>query len=764
MGNTILVGSQTNPAATLTPDRIQRVEGVFSSSLIGDTLSIDTFSPTVRSGISFGLGTFVPSGSTGMKTADGENFRVRTKTETHPDALLPYGTPLWWYVGDELKGKFYAMDVERVSRDWYTVTAYSAIGLLERVRHIGGMYEGASMETVLAEIIGSVFPYSVSPAVAAQRAYGWLPAQSARENLHWLLTAYGINVTKDANGDPYFEFVSAGTPTTVPQDRTFIGGSVRRGAPVSRVEVTEHQFIALESGELVTVFDNTEGSGYADHRRVTFQDAPVFGLTPSEGLTIHSSNCNFAEVSGIGTITARKYAHITSVIGKDNPAATQERVQSISGDTMISGLNSNNVLARLYGFYTAGYTLNADLKVTTELPNQFLSLHDAFGDERTGWLKSMSFSATTFLRAKAELITGYTPGHYGNNYSHVRMVTEDITDEQLEISGRVRIVLIQGGTGGQGGGQGGFGLGDSKDYGGTMIHTSSTAEEAYSHAPGSQAYTQSPAPGGKPGAAGEGGKIYVRELDVTTDMLWTVHVGTGGQGGAAHVATSFGDVEPGEPGTPGTHTTLTVGGESYSSEAGVQSPSGIKDLISGAIYAATGAAGYKGGDGGLGTETNAWGISGNGGAGESVAGFSGGSGGAGLSHARAGKSPGTAGGGGGGGAAYGADGSSGRDAELVEIRSGSGSTANWSDNYYGGAGGEGANALPPPDAGYGTGGGGGHGGGGAGNSGGARIQNPARSGTEEYAYPGNVNGGIVRGGSGSRGGHGGAGLALIYWG
>lgn len=740
MINQILVGSLSNPAATYTGDDIHNIAGHFSSAIIGDTLSIDTLELEV--GLARAEGGYLYSSDNYQLTTRNNEPLTVEGGEVPAEQTLQDGTPLYWLHRGVLKGKFYVQGYKRVGMKRYQVTAYSAIGLLEKTKHVGGIYTGEPVGDVLSEIIVGIFPYSLSSDVSAQRVYGWLPYDSGRNNLHKILLALGINVTKNAAGDVYFEFVSGGTAVTVPQDRVFLeGGSVNRESVASRIDVTEHTFAALDAAETVTVFDNTDASGAADHKLVIFSDAPVHSLAASAGITIHESNANYAILSGVGTVTAKKYAHLTQIMSAENPDAPIENVKGVSSNTLINPFNSYNVLQRLYDYYTRSDTIGADIKITTELPNQLLSLTDAFREQRTAWLKSMDFRATTFIRASAQLVADYTPGHTGNLYTAVARIAGTGTWTVPQGVERIRLVLIGGGSGGSGGYDGTDGYGGEETWGGDLKWLDTGSTRGYYYNP---AKTEA-GKGGAPGTPGTPGKVYAADINVTAGSTISIVGGAGGAGGARN----------GGVGSPGGATTAVFGAQTYSSANGIEPVSGVPDLISGEIYGQQGLPGLAGGNGGITTATDG-GIGVDGGDGLPGSGtgiWSGGAGGAGAVDDARPQYIGdlVASGGGGGGAAYGHNGTPGEDGQAY-------TECAYDYRMFGGSGGSGATADAPETPNFGSAGGAGHGGGGGGNGGGGRSYTDTWS-ADCYAlagYPGS-------GGHGSDGGDGGTGIALIYY-
>ena len=178
MTNKILIGAdQTAPLYTFTDATIRTVSCVLSSAMSGDELAIDQLLPTVYSEAYIRV-RFVPSGSSGLRTADGKRFMV------YPDLCfldkLPYGTPIWYYSGDTLMGKFYSKRVVRSGKTWFDITSVSAIGILDGQKHYGGIYTGQKFRDVAADIIGGAVSFSCSSSGQSKSYSVILPAGRMR--------------------------------------------------------------------------------------------------------------------------------------------------------------------------------------------------------------------------------------------------------------------------------------------------------------------------------------------------------------------------------------------------------------------------------------------------------------------------------------------------------------------------------------------------------------------------------------------------------
>ena len=112
---------------------------------------------------------------------------------------VKYGTPVWWYCNGKFMMKGYYQGNTRIARTIWQINAMSAIGKLDEKIHVGGIYTGDTFEDVLNEITGNTCRYefdaSSEPLRNAQ-IFGWLPYDTARNNLHRLLFAMGAAIKR----------------------------------------------------------------------------------------------------------------------------------------------------------------------------------------------------------------------------------------------------------------------------------------------------------------------------------------------------------------------------------------------------------------------------------------------------------------------------------------------------------------------------------------------------------------------------------------
>lgn len=590
MNNKIVIGNQY--VYTDNDIRIGSINGINTSSLVGDMLEIDQLkfrvSWTDKSDL---YEVYLTPPGLVYQCSDQKIYRLKTKTM--PNLLLvPYATVVHYYQNNALRAKMYFDHAEQVSKTDFVVTCVSAVGVLEKQTHYGGIYTGQTVSDVIEDIIGGVVPYSISAAFGNAQVYGWLPIESKRDALHQLLFAFGANILKNNSGDIYFDYLTQTNAKQIPSSRVFYGGKAVYTPPSNQVEVTEHTYFQSQYDETITLFDNTApGSTPAGNTFIAFAEAPCYDLSASSGLTINSSDVNWAIVSGVGILTGKKYAHQTGLAVRTNPNAVgMEKVVRSSKCTLVSMLTSANVSRRLLSYYGSAQRFDIDIERTNEVVGDQVQFENPYGGTVAGFLGSLDWNVTTFEKAKAEIIMDYepTPPGGGGGFSHVAVITSSGNWTVPANTTDIHAVLIGGGQGGQGGRNGTAGT-----AGTNVTSTAGQTKNSNGGAGGA---------GGAAGVGGSGGKVFEALYEVTPGTTLSAVIGAGGAGGAVG----------GNSGSDGGDTTLSGGGISASSANGYVPSEGYYDVINRVLYAGTGGNGTAGAAGGAGgNASNQGGVNGS---------------------------------------------------------------------------------------------------------------------------------------------------------
>lgn len=611
------------------------------------------------------------------------------------------------------KGIFYLQSVKRVGPNDYSLYGLSALGRLLQMKHVGGIYTGETVATVVQAICGSV-PVIVETVYAKIALYGYLPyadgvTTSARDNLAQVLFAIGAWLGTDENGVLRVEKLWDGTASTIGANRISSQNcNVEYLDPISSVEVVEHGYIP--DTKEVTLFDGTAQA----NDLVVFSE-PIHDLSAT-GFTILESGTNYAILSaGTGTLTGKGYLHSTRVIQRPVSVGVEENVLFVDGATLVSLVNSAAVTDRLVNYYKHREQISGIVDVSQERVGHVVNLYHPW--DRTlvsACLSEREVSISGILEANTKALVGFLPPQpETTEYYDERVLLTGSGEWESEIDGEIRVVVIGGGFAGASGSAGNSaGISSQSKRGSSGSYSGSSAGQ-----------------GGEGGEGGSGGKILIASLNVIPGQKF--------QYAAAQPAgnSTFGEL---------------------SSASGEASADGYYDLVTQTYFGRKGADGKKGGNGGS-----------PGNDGQAVGDFRGGYGinSKTVSDTEYGISGTvTANGWGGGGAAQGANGATSAGEVYINLygefdsNDPSQSVVTLSGNCSGG--GKGANGANGNDGeNYGDGGDGGHGGGGAG-----AVGTLSMSFSPSGKNPKTETGGAwATGGSAGAGGAGKPGCIIIYY-
>jgi len=762
--------------------------GANHQAMIADTLSADELSFIVSYNPSK-LGFYLPNPSADagfLYTGDGKIFCVTAGSSGIASNIQPfeeftYATPIQLYQNGTLKYTYYLTNIapQSVQQDgtiWLKFECVSFIGLTVNMQHDGGLYVNGNAGNIIAEILGATknnqkststlywydmansIHYTMDKLVANTRVDGHLPCTnqdnnlSARDNLRDVLFACGISILKNSDGSLYFTFNQPSLPIDIPSSKIYMGDAFATTERVTKVSVIEHAYYQIASTAEVVLYDT--GSDIVSNAKVVFNQ-PCFSLR-GDGVTISSSNCNTATISGIGVLYGKPYTHTQQQYTQATGLTGTEKLLT-ADNGLITLLNYENVLKRIKNYYSTAREVNNAFVLENGIgTGSLVRFADPLNREKTGMVSELKFTLSGIIKADSTIVTNWAPTEAGNNFEHCAELTGSGTWSKAAAEAQIgksinaiRVVLISGGNGGSAGSNGSNGSGTSGGAGGI---------------------------GGASGAVGKVKSINWGSGDTIPSTI-SYSCGAGGASGSS-----------------GGATTAIASGRIYSTnDADATRPvAGYMNIINQNIYCLPGVSGINGGNGGNGATamknsssstipSNCYGVKGDNVTYDSST-WTGGTRGSVNTEPYYSTISGTypdytfsnrytcaGGSGGGGGAAYGTNGGS----------AGSGSASNkgrWNGYDYGiqkitsGKGGAGANALSPTgNPGYGNGGNGGHGGGGGGGRGTASAittQSIYISGTTSYitTITASVSQGSVgSGGSGSAGSAGGAGLCIIFY-
>ena len=553
MAYRIYIGSVSQPDYYFEQKDSFSVKTTQKVALVGKELSIDTFEPVVQDDITHLIDAYHFRSSDGQEivTDVGEQYVIDVGEETNESGLisLEYGTPVWYFRDNELIGNFYYSKTDRIARNQYRLNCVSAIGLLDKMQHGGGLFTATTFQTVLDHILASdmhgtgnpVIRYAIDDDVASLPVSGWFGKDTKRNNLYKLMFANGVNIIKNVdsreeyNGIPRFTFIytAPSSPTRIETAQVYEQGTQEYGKPYSKVSVTEHTYTPLTSENPVTLFDNSTGTSVTDEE-IWFSNAPIIVSTLAvEGsLTVVSATVNSAVVRGNGKLTGVPYTHTTRVLESIVSGGDSEKTVRVENCTMVNSINSENLLNRLKAYYqpTGLIRIIKNGIVYTDQrcgkPYQFTT---PFDETETAYLMKMDINASEVFKAECEWRENYVPAGQAGLYQHVIILDADTYAEDGgtfewpdgEAPEECKVVIIGGGTGGGSGWPGKNG-GDARTY--TNIEQTADLSAIYYGAEGGD--------GGNGGSGGSPGRVKIVTIE-NPAASYSYTIGTGGEGGAA---------------------------------------------------------------------------------------------------------------------------------------------------------------------------------------------------------------------------------------
>lgn len=509
-----------------------------------------------------------------------DTIELEVKCSDKNIVVFTENAPLQYYRENLLRSTYYVQSIKRIGGDKYTISADSAMGLLMKRLHVGGIYTGQTVKEVVNEICGNI-PILVKTVFADTKLYGWLPyckppESSARNNLAQVLYAIGAALTTDNNGVLRVEPLWDGVSSSIGETRMYFDGSVETEKPISAVTVTEHQYIAGTNEK--ELFSGTSQQGDI----ITFSE-PMHSLTAT-GFTILESGANYAKISsGSGSLKGKTYIHNTRLVTQTVTENAAENVKSVTDATLVSLVNSSAVAKRLADYYKCRETITNGIVSGQEKPGHVVSVYHPYDKKMvSACIVSLDTTMSGTLKSEMAALVGFLPPQpESSEYFDERVILTGAGEWTVPegVTSYTR-VLIGGGRGGSSGHRG-----ESP-----AVRASKSWTEKYDALRRfvglDNGVSLEGGKGGEPGDAGDGGKVLVETVtDAVPGAKVSYACGRGGYGGVFS--------QGNDAGAPGTATTM--GGAT--SDTGSSSEAGYTDATTGEVFAAKGKSGIAGSPG-----------------------------------------------------------------------------------------------------------------------------------------------------------------------
>lgn len=307
-------------------------------------------------------------------------------------------------------GQYYLDEWENASETEYLFRATDILGVIDRLRYLGGIWTGAgiALEDLLEAVLGAIsVPYELGIELYGTMIKGWLPICSYRDALQQIAFAAGASVSCARSGaiKIYPSKIASGeTPVATITRGDQAGPHLALRSMVTGVHVTAHNYVAgTDTKEL---FDDTLAAG--DHE-ITFTQ-PMHSLSVT-GATITESGVNYAilNVAAPGTVTleGQVYVDTQAVVKVENTnltAGVRPNVLEIDEATLVNSGNVQAVAQRVYDYYQQRYRKTMRLFAPTAEVGWPVAIDTLYGKQVRAVIEKMSIDLAGGMVANVEAI------------------------------------------------------------------------------------------------------------------------------------------------------------------------------------------------------------------------------------------------------------------------------------------------------------------------------------------------------------------------
>lgn len=256
----------------------------------------------------------------------------------------------------------------RRAKKLWEVKSEDYIGIMEDVPFVGGMYYNKNAEELMTDIFGvAKVPHSISDEFSAVVVSGYIPYTTCREALTQVAFAIGACVDTSNSEEVKVFKINVESPQHIPLSRILQTPTFTQQKKVTSVELMYYEYIPKEiiDENRVKLYDSRE-NGTGEKIFVKFSEPIQLDTIVTKNGTLHECGTNYAIISsnpdkatvlvgyGYDVIENKK-----SMVDDLVKATEVENIKTVSGKTLVSASNVDEVLNRVYA--------NAKIELQTEI-------------------------------------------------------------------------------------------------------------------------------------------------------------------------------------------------------------------------------------------------------------------------------------------------------------------------------------------------------------------------------------------------------------
>lgn len=315
-------------------------------------------------------------------------------------------------------GTFYLDDWSNDKENNSKMKAVDLIGIIDKTRFNGGIYQNTSASTIIQNIMLSAnVEYSLDTAFNTVALSGYIPICTHREALQQV--AFAIGAIVDCSREDKIRIYP---PTHKPSsligyNKKFDSQTLKLKSLVTGVDVITHSYTKSDTvKELLN--ERLEVGSY----RIEFS-SPIHSVTATNA-TIIKYNVNFADIEVVKNsevvLTGKEYIDNKQVVSRRTQnlsSGASPNVLKVENATLVSLSNAKSTAERIYDYYQNRYENEFSMVVGDEAVSDFVLVESMRNEKLRGIIETMNIDLTGGFIGKTkisgvriETISGYYTG------------------------------------------------------------------------------------------------------------------------------------------------------------------------------------------------------------------------------------------------------------------------------------------------------------------------------------------------------------------
>ncbi|MEG1391062.1 MAG: hypothetical protein RSD07_11900 [Angelakisella sp.] len=355
--------------------------------LLSSSVSINTLDFTMQSGTA----EFSPLNPSGLFSVLQQRQKLDVTAQIDSDEL-----PM---------GGFYLESWESDGKNNVKMSAVDAIGLMDKTRYDGGIYEGVTAAALVEQIMSSAgVSYTLEPSLAGVTISGCLPICTHRRALQQV--AFALDAVVDCSrGDAVKIYPKPERPTAlVSYERKFDGQALKLKPFITGVDVVAHRY--LKTAEERELFKDTLAPG---SYRIEF-GAPMYGLVVT-GASITHAGVNYAtvrvEATGEVLLVGKEYTDSRQTVSRrlaSAPPNVPPNILKVEDATLVSASNAGAVADAVLEYHQLRYQNDFKLRLGSERVSDMLLVRSLRGENLRGMVETMDIDLTGGCIASVKMV------------------------------------------------------------------------------------------------------------------------------------------------------------------------------------------------------------------------------------------------------------------------------------------------------------------------------------------------------------------------